>query len=197
MGQRVGLRTNVISLPPWKFFVGMSSIVKAVWTLPRLGALAMTLLVLIAGQCDVLAQQIAYGSPGYGQPVYSQQPYDQPSYSQVPYSPQQPYSSQSYSQQYSRLPSYSSPNQDYSRQGYSQQGYGAAQQPVAQGLNAQQLEQLVAPIALYPDTLIAQILAASTYPGQVVEADRWRRSMGNAGSEQIAVEPTHRRGIQV
>jgi hypothetical protein len=35
------------------------------------------------------------------------------------------------------------------------------------------LDQLVAPIALYPDALIAQILAASTYPAQVVEADRW------------------------
>jgi len=35
------------------------------------------------------------------------------------------------------------------------------------------LDQLVAPIALYPDTLIAQVLAASTYPDEVVEADRW------------------------
>jgi hypothetical protein len=36
-----------------------------------------------------------------------------------------------------------------------------------------QLQQLVAPIALYPDSLVAQILAASTFPDQVVEADRW------------------------
>jgi hypothetical protein len=36
-----------------------------------------------------------------------------------------------------------------------------------------QLQQLVAPIALYPDTLIAQILAAATYPEQVVDAERW------------------------
>jgi Protein of unknown function (DUF3300) len=36
-----------------------------------------------------------------------------------------------------------------------------------------QLQQLVAPIALYPDALVAQILAASTYPEQVVQADRW------------------------
>jgi hypothetical protein len=35
------------------------------------------------------------------------------------------------------------------------------------------LRQLVAPIALYPDSLVAQILAASTFPDQVVEADRW------------------------
>jgi hypothetical protein len=31
---------------------------------------------------------------------------------------------------------------------------------------------MVAPIALYPDALVAQILAAATYPTQVVEADR-------------------------
>jgi uncharacterized membrane protein YgcG len=36
-----------------------------------------------------------------------------------------------------------------------------------------QLQQLVAPIALYPDSLVAQILAAATFPEQVVEADRW------------------------
>lgn len=36
-----------------------------------------------------------------------------------------------------------------------------------------QVDQLVAPIALYPDSLVAQILAASTFPAQIVEADRW------------------------
>jgi hypothetical protein len=45
------------------------------------------------------------------------------------------------------------------------------QQDVQQGPG--QLQQLVAPIALYPDSLVSQILAASTYPEQVVEADRW------------------------
>ncbi len=39
--------------------------------------------------------------------------------------------------------------------------------------SAAELDQMVAPIALYPDELVAQILAASTYPDQVVEADRW------------------------
>src|SRR5258707_8732187 len=37
----------------------------------------------------------------------------------------------------------------------------------------EQLQQLVAPIALYPDALVAQILAVSTFPEPVVEADRW------------------------
>jgi hypothetical protein len=40
-------------------------------------------------------------------------------------------------------------------------------------LSAAQLDQLVAPIALYPDPLLAQILMASTYPLDVVEAARW------------------------
>jgi hypothetical protein len=35
------------------------------------------------------------------------------------------------------------------------------------------MQQLVAPIAMYPDSLVAQILAASTFPEQIVEADRW------------------------
>jgi hypothetical protein len=56
----------------------------------------------------------------------------------------------------------------------------------AHPLNAQDLQQLVAPIALYPDTLVAQILTASTYPAQVADADRWRRAQGYASSEQIA-----------
>ncbi len=46
-------------------------------------------------------------------------------------------------------------------------------------LNPQQLDDLVAPIALYPDPLIAQILAAATYPLEVVEADRWLQSNTN------------------
>jgi uncharacterized membrane protein YgcG len=49
---------------------------------------------------------------------------------------------------------------------------GAPPPPYAQQ-SPEQLQQLVAPIALYPDSLVAQILAASTFPEQVVEADRW------------------------
>ena len=53
-------------------------------------------------------------------------------------------------------------------------------------LRAQELQQLVAPIALYPDTLVAQVLTAATYPAQVADADRWRRMQGYASSDQIA-----------
>jgi hypothetical protein len=38
---------------------------------------------------------------------------------------------------------------------------------------AEQLDQLVAPVALYPDALLAQILMAATYPLEIVKADRW------------------------
>jgi hypothetical protein len=48
-------------------------------------------------------------------------------------------------------------------------------EPTAQGAQTspQELDQLVAPISLYPDALVAQILAAATYPAEVVEAERW------------------------
>ena len=43
-------------------------------------------------------------------------------------------------------------------------------------LKPEQLEALVAPIALYPDELLANVLAAATYPLEVVQADRWTKS---------------------
>jgi hypothetical protein len=52
----------------------------------------------------------------------------------------------------------------------------------------QELQQLVAPIALYPDALVAQILAASTYPTQIVEADRWMQSHSNLKDQELAKE---------
>lgn len=50
----------------------------------------------------------------------------------------------------------------------------AASAPAAP--NPAQLEQLLAPIALYPDALVAQILMASTYPLEIVEAARWSKA---------------------
>ena len=46
------------------------------------------------------------------------------------------------------------------------------QQLLGQG----ELDALVAPIALYPDTLLAQVLMASTYPLEIVQADRWAKA---------------------
>jgi hypothetical protein len=50
----------------------------------------------------------------------------------------------------------------------------------ASPLIAEQLDRLVAPIALYPDPLVAQILITATYPLEVVEADRWLQMPANA-----------------
>jgi hypothetical protein len=49
-----------------------------------------------------------------------------------------------------------------------------------------EMEQLVAPIALYPDALVAQILAAATYPTEVVQAWQWEQQHPGAQGQQIA-----------
>jgi hypothetical protein len=48
-----------------------------------------------------------------------------------------------------------------------------------------QLEQLVAPIALYPDSLLSQVLMASTYPLEVVEAARWVQQNSNVTGKAL------------
>jgi len=63
------------------------------------------------------------------------------------------------------LPAYQDPQAPATRE--------AASAPRYTQQTPEQLQQLVAPIALYPDSLVAQILAASTFPEQVVEADRF------------------------
>src|SRR5579872_7156713 len=50
---------------------------------------------------------------------------------------------------------------------------GAQQGPPQQVLTPDQLDSLVAPIALYPDPILSQVLVASTYPLEIVEAARW------------------------
>ena len=50
---------------------------------------------------------------------------------------------------------------------------GFAQDTVAPTFTPGQLDKLVARIALYPDSLLAQVLAAATYPDQIPEAARW------------------------
>ncbi|MBV8130953.1 MAG: DUF3300 domain-containing protein [Alphaproteobacteria bacterium] len=53
---------------------------------------------------------------------------------------------------------------------------------------AEQLDQLLAPIALYPDALLAQILMAATYPLEIVKANRWFRDPRHAAlsGDQLA-----------
>jgi len=66
------------------------------------------------------------------------------------------------------------------------QGIGQIGQPVRE--TPAQLQQLVAPIALYPDELVAQVLSAATYPTQIVEADRWLGLHSDLQGEQLATE---------
>src|SRR5437763_10596787 len=59
--------------------------------------------------------------------------------------------------------------------GFAFQGELSGQQPSPEATqqSPEQLQRLVAPIALYPDSLIAQILPAASYPDQIVDAERW------------------------
>ena len=115
-----------------------------------------------------------YAQPQYAQPQYAQPQAQQPQYGYgqaQPYAQQQPY-----------------PQQPYAASPYQQQDLSQPAAPV-QALSAEDLEQLLAPIALYPDTLLAQILAASTYPAQVAVADQWleqMRAQGYGSPDQIA-----------
>jgi hypothetical protein len=54
------------------------------------------------------------------------------------------------------------------------------------GPTTAELHQLVAPIALYPDSLVGQILAASQYPTQIVEAQRWLQNNSGLPAAQLA-----------
>ena len=60
--------------------------------------------------------------------------------------------------------------------------------PTAELLKPEQLEALVAPIALYPDELLANVLAASTYPLEVVQADRWLKERKSLKGDALKTE---------
>ena len=152
----------------------------------------------------------SYAQPQYRQPQYTPQ-YNQPQY------PQPQYAQPEYAPPADNPPQYAQPG--YAEPGYAQPPEGQQQpyadpgqpyappdqpgppdlaeqpdlsgQPAApvQPLSAGELEQLLAPIALYPDNLLAQILAASTYPAQVAAADQWlhgMQSQGYGSPDQVA-----------
>jgi len=79
--------------------------------------------------------------------------------------------------------------QAYPQQGVPQQvpqqpPYDAQAQP-AQILPQERLENLVAPIALYPDALLSQILVAATYPLEVVEVGQWLQQNRNLQGQNL------------
>src|SRR5208283_2503388 len=55
---------------------------------------------------------------------------------------------------------------------YAQQEAGSAEQ-TAPAIPNDQLDSLVAPIALYPDPLLSQVLVASTYPLEIIQLQQW------------------------
>ncbi|HJW47438.1 MAG TPA: DUF3300 domain-containing protein, partial [Lysobacter sp.] len=59
--------------------------------------------------------------------------------------------------------------------------------------SVEELDQMVAPVALYPDPLLAQVLMASTYPGDVAEAAAWAKAhpdaKGDDAVKQVASQP--------
>ena len=64
--------------------------------------------------------------------------------------------------------------------------YAPPNEPSASALLApDQLENLAAPVALYPDQLLSQVLAASTYPLEIVEAQQWLRQNGSLRGPQL------------
>jgi len=63
---------------------------------------------------------------------------------------------------------------------------GAAPAAGAKAFSQEELDQLLAPIALYPDALFAQVLMASTYPLEIVAAERWVKA--NPGLKDKALE---------
>jgi hypothetical protein len=82
------------------------------------------------------------------------------------------------------------------------ESYAIPQQPQPPGtrpaqpetlLSPGELDSLVAPVALYPDPILSQVLVASTYPVEIVEAARWlednRNLSGKALAEAAAAQP--------
>ena len=72
----------------------------------------------------------------------------------------------------------------------------AAQQ--ADAFKEEELDQMLAPIALYPDPLLAQVLMAATYPADVTEAAQWSQAnpdqQGDAATPAIDDHQLHRTG---
>jgi len=125
----------------------------------------MTTSLLAGSLC--LAQQ--YPAPQYPPP--QQEPQQQPQYpAQQPQQyPQQPYPQQQYPPQQGQYPQ--------------QPVYNPPPPPLQ---SPQQLQQLVAPIALYPDGLLAQMLTAATYADQLPDAAGWANQHAYIHGPQLA-----------
>jgi hypothetical protein len=88
---------------------------------------------------------------------------------QQPYPPPPQYPPQQQQTYPAQQPQYPQPQQQYPQPQYPPQGQYAPPPSMA----PQQLDQLVGPIALYPDGLLAQVLTASTFSNEIPEAATW------------------------
>ena len=132
---------------------------------PSTGAVYQSQPVLTPPEAQTEYQAPAYQSTSYQSPTYqSQASYSSPAYqSPAPAPAAQPEAQQ--------------------QTNGSAQGSSA---PAPAPLPADQLNSLVAPIALYPDALVAQVLAASTNPDQVAYADDWLAQNKNLTGQALA-----------
>ena len=72
------------------------------------------------------------------------------------------------------------------------------QQPSETGqFDVQQIDALLAPIALYPDQLLTQVLIASTFPIEIVEASRWIEDPTHKDLKGDALAKAIRHGIRI
>jgi hypothetical protein len=136
-------------------------------------------------------------APGFAQSSYPQQPPPPAPDQQQPYPQQQYPQTQQYPQQQpppqgqypppqGQYPppqgQYPPPQGQYPPQQYPPGQYG--QQPPM--MAPQQLDQLVGPVALYPDSLLAQVLTAATFYNEIPEAATWANQHSYMHGEQLA-----------
>ena len=122
--------------------------------------------------------------------VYASQPVLTPPEAQTEYQAPAYQAPQYQSQTYQTLAQYQAPApapvpepEQQPTTNYPVQGNSA---PTAAALSANQLDSLVAPIALYPDALTAQVLAAATNPEQLAYADDWLAQNKNLTGQALA-----------
>ncbi len=79
----------------------------------------------------------------------------------------------------------SAPPEDQTAPPPEDQSAPADEAPYAK-LSKDQLDRLVAPIALYPDALVAQVLTASTFPSEIVDAESWLKAHPGLSADDLA-----------
>src|SRR4051812_19156493 len=83
------------------------------------------------------------------------------------------------------LPAFAAPVEAAATEFQNQQSPPAVPAPTSGTPTGKEMQELVAPIALYPDSLIAQVLAGATYPDQIVQADQWVQQNQSLKGEKL------------